>query len=498
MTSSSSSDLLPTVDHFDHLPDSIVLLIFNKLLDVKTLGRCYVVSKRFQNLIPQAENVVVRVDCVISDDDVTPNSISGGMRSEFRSDLTSSLNYWGWLTLVDIGLGELFYYIITNGRLEENEARHYFQQIISGVESCHLHKVVHRDLKPENLLLDSKGNVKVADFGLANVMRDGHLLKTSVEAQVLSGRLYAGPKVDVWSCGVILYALLTVIFPFDDENVSTLFAKIKSGIYTIPNYLSLGARDLISRMLIVDPVNRITIPEIYKHPWYSIKSVIMTTKLSIRNEPSSRNLADARTLVQQARNEAAEFRFKYGSMSGRLIDGLKAKFNLYPQCTFMVAVGYHDRDEANRVVKNDDADLVAFGRVFLANFDLPRRFMLNAPLNNRFRKYMVVPSNLKEIYTHKGSFSQQKNECGALLWSISNADNQHASDSRMESKHISDYLVYLLVTYPVILQIDIGMIRLGLTLKKMEKERMWKVMSQVWIEILAYAATHYRGFHHEQ
>ncbi|GJS21638.1 acetyl-CoA carboxylase 1 [Tanacetum coccineum] len=109
--------------------------------------------------------------------------------------------------------------LITNGRLEENEARHYFQQIISGVESCHLHKVVHRDLKPENLLLDSKGNVKVADFGLANVMRDGHLLKTRLEAQVLSGRLYAGPKVDVWSCGVILYALLTAILPFDDDSL---------------------------------------------------------------------------------------------------------------------------------------------------------------------------------------------------------------------------------------------------------------------------------------
>ncbi|GKE17030.1 hypothetical protein Tco_1424607, partial [Tanacetum coccineum] len=104
-----------------------------------------------------------------------------------------------------------------------------------------------------------------------------------------------------------------------------------------------------------------------------------------------------------------------------------------------------------------------------------------------------------------------------------NVDKQHGSDidiCRTESKHISDYLVYLLVTYPVILQIDIGMIRyrdtcaaeamrfskkklllpkkLGLTLKKMEKDHMWKVMSQIWIEILAYAATHCRGFHHEQ
>ncbi|PWA61105.1 serine/threonine-protein kinase, SIK1/2, KA1 domain/Ssp2 [Artemisia annua] len=129
--------------------------------------------------------------------------------------------------------GELFYYIITNGRLEENEARHYFQQIISGVESCHLHKVVHRDLKPENLLLDKKSNVKIADFGLANVMRDGQLLKTSCGSpsyaapEILSGRLYAGPEVDVWSCGVILYALLTAVLPFDDENISALSAKIK-------------------------------------------------------------------------------------------------------------------------------------------------------------------------------------------------------------------------------------------------------------------------------
>ncbi|CAI9301453.1 unnamed protein product [Lactuca saligna] len=170
--------------------------------------------------------------------------------------------------------GELFDYITENGRLEEGEARHLFQQIISGVESCHLHMVVHRDLKPENLLLDSKGNVKIADFGLANIMRDGHLLKTScgspnyASPEVISERLYAGPEVDVWSCGVILYALLCGSLPFDDDNLSGLYAKIKSGIYTYPNYLSLGARDLIRKMLIVDSVNRITIPEIYKHPWF--------------------------------------------------------------------------------------------------------------------------------------------------------------------------------------------------------------------------------------
>uniref|UniRef100_A0A7N0SZ56 non-specific serine/threonine protein kinase n=1 Tax=Kalanchoe fedtschenkoi TaxID=63787 RepID=A0A7N0SZ56_KALFE len=170
--------------------------------------------------------------------------------------------------------GELFDYIVEKGRLQEDEARKFFQQIISGVEYCHRNMVVHRDLKPENLLLDSKYNVKIADFGLSNVMRDGHLLKTSCGSpnyaapEVISGRLYAGPEVDVWSCGVILYALLCGTLPFDDENIPNLFKKIKGGIYTLPSHLSPGARDLIPRMLVVDPMKRVTIPDIRKHPWF--------------------------------------------------------------------------------------------------------------------------------------------------------------------------------------------------------------------------------------
>ncbi|GAB2282481.1 SNF1- protein kinase catalytic subunit alpha kin10 [Dionaea muscipula] len=170
--------------------------------------------------------------------------------------------------------GELFDYIVEKGRLQEDEARHFFQQIISGVEYCHRNMVVHRDLKPENLLLDSDRNVKIADFGLSNIMRDGHFLKTSCGSpnyaapEVISGKLYAGPEVDVWSCGVILYALLCGTLPFDDENIPNLFRKIKGGIYTLPSHLSHGARDLIPRMLVVDPMKRMTIAEIRQHRWF--------------------------------------------------------------------------------------------------------------------------------------------------------------------------------------------------------------------------------------
>lgn len=182
-----------------------------------------------------------------------------------------------YLLMEYVNSGELFDYIVEKGRLSEDEARRFFQQIISGVEYCHRNMVVHRDLKPENLLLDSKYNVKIADFGLSNVMRDGHFLKTSCGSpnyaapEVISGKLYAGPEVDVWSCGVILYALLCGSLPFDDENIPNLFKKIKGAIYTLPSHLSTGSRDLIPRMLLVDPLKRVTIPEIKQHPWFQFR-----------------------------------------------------------------------------------------------------------------------------------------------------------------------------------------------------------------------------------
>jgi len=169
--------------------------------------------------------------------------------------------------------GELFDYIVSKGRLTEGEARLFFQQVVSAIDYCHQYGVVHRDLKPENLLLDDQKRVKVADFGLSNLIRDGEFLKTSCGSpnyaapEVISGKLYAGPEVDVWSCGVILYALLCGNLPFDDESIPALFKKIKGGIYTLPTFLSEGARDIIPKMLVVDPLKRATLEEVRNHPW---------------------------------------------------------------------------------------------------------------------------------------------------------------------------------------------------------------------------------------
>ncbi len=129
--------------------------------------------------------------------------------------------------------GELYEYI-QNNVLEESEAKRFFRQIIDGVEAAHFNLVAHRDLKPENILLDSGLNVKIADFGLSNLMKDGKFLKTScgslnyVAPEIISHKNYEGTSIDVWSCGIILYTLLFGVLPFDEEVISILYKKIES------------------------------------------------------------------------------------------------------------------------------------------------------------------------------------------------------------------------------------------------------------------------------
>lgn len=129
-------------------------------------------------------------------------------------------------------------------------------------------------MKPENLLLDANNNMKIADFGMGTVQFDGDLLKTScgsphyASPEVVRGNTYTGVEADVWSCGVILYALLTGKLPFDDDNIRVLLGKVKLGQFSIPPYLPPGARDLIQRMLTVDPDQRISLDEVKRHPWY--------------------------------------------------------------------------------------------------------------------------------------------------------------------------------------------------------------------------------------
>ncbi|KAJ2159167.1 Protein kinase [Coemansia sp. RSA 552] len=179
------------------------------------------------------------------------------------------------IMVIEYAGGELFNYIVERGRMSERDGRRFFQQIVSAVEYCHRRNIVHRDLKPENVLLDPYDNVKVADFGLSNIMKDGEFLQTSCGSpnyaapEVINGKLYAGPEVDAWSCGVILYVMLCGRLPFDDDHIPALFKKITSGVFTMPGYLSQGARSVLSGLLQVDPLKRMSLAQVRQQPWFT-------------------------------------------------------------------------------------------------------------------------------------------------------------------------------------------------------------------------------------
>ncbi|VDL69556.1 unnamed protein product [Nippostrongylus brasiliensis] len=187
-----------------------------------------------------------------------------------------------YLLLEHVSGGELFDYLVRKGRLMSKEARKFFRQIISALDFCHAHNICHRDLKPENLLLDERNNIKVADFGMASLQVEGSMLETSCGSphyacpEVIRGEKYDGRKADVWSCGVILYALLVGALPFDDDNLRNLLEKVKKGVFHIPHFVPADVQSLLRAMIEVDPAKRYSLADVFRHPW-----VAGTT----RNEP---------------------------------------------------------------------------------------------------------------------------------------------------------------------------------------------------------------------
>lgn len=172
--------------------------------------------------------------------------------------------------------GELFAKV-ARGRLREDLARKYFQQLISAVDFCHSRGVSHRDLKPENLLLDENEDLKISDFGLSALpeqLRNDGLLHTQcgtpayVAPEVLRKKGYDGSKADLWSCGVILYVLLAGFLPFQDENIMNMYRKVFKAEFVYPPWISTDAKRLISKLLVSDPERRITIQSIMRVPWF--------------------------------------------------------------------------------------------------------------------------------------------------------------------------------------------------------------------------------------
>jgi BR serine/threonine kinase len=197
--------------------------------------------------------------------------------------------------------GELFDLLIASKFLPVDVAMPIFRQIIYGLEFLHSHAICHRDIKPENILLDQFNDVKIGDFGFARWMKR-NVADTSCGSphyaapEVVRGIPYDGRAADIWSCGVVLFALLAGRLPFNDPAIRTLLAKVKSGKYVMPDFPP-SIQNLISLMLTVDPSQRISVAGIKAHEAFRIGIVspayVLPTPLPL---PLIRDPIDARAL----------------------------------------------------------------------------------------------------------------------------------------------------------------------------------------------------------
>jgi serine/threonine protein kinase len=200
-------------------------------------------------------------------------------------------NHHWYMMFEYVNGGQMLDYIISHGKLKEKQARKFCRQIASALDYCHRNSIVHRDLKIENILISKSGDIKIIDFGLSNLFSPQDQLKTFCGSlyfaapELLQARQYVGPEVDVWSFGIVMYVLVCGKVPFDDQSMPQLHAKIKKGHFDYPPWLSTGksakyeiccnmyanvsleCRDLISRMLQVNPRDRITLKDVMQHPW---------------------------------------------------------------------------------------------------------------------------------------------------------------------------------------------------------------------------------------
>ena len=180
--------------------------------------------------------------------------------------------------------GELFNYIVVKQRLSEKKSAFFYYQLINGIEYIHKKGVCHRDLKPENLLLTEKNKLKIIDFGLSNYF-NGNLLETPcgspcyASPEMVRGHKYDGFKIDIWSSGIILYAMLCGYLPFEemenDDCNEVLFKNImECNVEYPPEFIPPDAKSLLKKILVKDPRRRITIEEIKMEKFYLLGEII--------------------------------------------------------------------------------------------------------------------------------------------------------------------------------------------------------------------------------
>lgn len=232
--------------------------------------------------------------------------------------------------------------------LSEHDAAKIMKQLLSAVVYCHSKNVVHRDLKPENLLLDSpepNAMLKVIDFGTSQVFDPGRKMSTKIGTP-----LYIAPEVlsksytekcDVWSCGVILYVLLSGSQPFQGKTEYEVFQKIRKGVYTMSGHkweaVSKQAKDLVKNMMLYEPSQRFTALEALNHPWLN------------NNTKEKIDLESTRVLLNDLQSFSAQHKLQQAALTYIVSQLITGKEKEILQATFVSL----DKDKDGKLGKEE-------------------------------------------------------------------------------------------------------------------------------------------------
>ena len=298
--------------------------------------------------------------------------------------------------------GELFNYIVKNKRLTENEASFFYSQIIHIIQEIHKHKICHRDLKPENLLLTQNKTIKIIDFGLSNEYIDYLMTPCGspcyASPEVIKGMKYSGLGIDLWASGIILFSMLCGYLPFDDKNNDVLFKKILKCKIEFPKnnnvIISENAKDLILKILQLEPAKRITLDEILVHPFLVYGNKKYKEKIKMDINKQDKLIIDYMTNVLRIAKEEKIRRYINNNRHNNLTTIfylLKKKYNegrfdynIINSTSKMQTINKLNRTKLNRVI-NTEINL-GENDILLNNLD--------KNINNIIKKKVIKNNNI--------------------------------------------------------------------------------------------------------
>ena len=329
----------------------------------KTLGEGTFGKVKLATHIPTSQQVAIKIlekDKIIDKDDLDRISREINFLKKLHHpniikiyDIIENHNNY-YIIMELCSNGELFSFIVKNKRLNEKIAQKFYAQILCGLEAIHKNLIVHRDIKPENLLLKNDNILAIIDFGLSNEYKKNSLLKTPCGSpcyaapEMILNHKYKGIDVDLWSSGIVLYAMVCGYLPFEDKDNDKLYRKILNGKFEIPGYLSENCVDLIKKILTVNPKKRIKFEEVKNHVW--IKDAYFEYVKSIENYDNNYYKNYNEEIIDKMIKEFPNFGFKKGEIIFNLSHN---KHNNITTTYELLVKKYYKNEEDNRKESED-------------------------------------------------------------------------------------------------------------------------------------------------